>query len=364
MAENGYKIEIGTREFESMIQTSTAPTASGSSHHSSNDPPPGVVYTASTNHFAESTAGSGRTAFSEGGGAMPVFPGGEVHDERIDTLDDLLDAYLERLDGKSLVSARSHFNKWVRPALGDLPLGLVDARRVELLHASIPPKRTANSTVDYLHAAFRCAERWGLIPRGSNPAADRGEYKHRERPRTRILNDDERAQMWAELRNWEESGRPARVLCSQAIQFLAVTGLRKGEIIGLPRAEIALEAQIPTAYIENTKTGEPKHVYLSPATVDLVQRIETEGNLFPWKTTRSLDLAWRELRKVCGFPDAVLHDLRRTYWSLVGEAGVSVEDACATSGHRDMRVHVKHYRQVSDKRKAEIAAIGADAMVN
>lgn len=280
------------------------------------------------------------------------------------TLNDLLDDYLERLSGKTLISASSHFNKWVRPELGDLPPDQVSPRIVEMLHASIPPKRTANATVDYLHAAFRCAERWGEIPRGTNPAADRGEYRNRERQRTRILNADERRRKWAKLREWEASGKRSRVLRSQAIQLLALTGMRKGEIIGLPRSEITLEAQIPTAYIENTKTGEPKHVYLAAEAVDLVRRIDTEGNLFPWRTARPLDLAWRELREICGFPDAVLHDVRRTYWSLVGEAGVSVEDACATSGHSSMKVHVKHYRHISDERKAKIAAIGAAAMVN
>lgn len=362
MAENWRKMAVGIGEFETMTGT----TEFWSPDRSSDDLPSGVVYTYATSNGQWQQQGSGGTVAPEGGEVMGALPSFAVRDERIDTLNDLLDAYLERLDGSSLVTARSHFNKWVRPALGDLPLGLVDARRVELLHASISAsaKRTANSTIDYIHAAFRCAERWGLISRGSNPAADRGEYRNKERPRTRILNEQERVRMWAKLREWGASGKRSRVLRSQGIQLLGWTGLRKSEIIGVPRSEIALEAQIPTIYIENTKTDEPKHVYLAPAAVDLIRRIDTEGNLFPWTTTKPLDLAWRELRQVCGFPDAVLHDLRRTYWSLVGEAGISVEDACATSGHASMRVHTKHYRHVSDKRKAKIAAIGAAAMVN
>lgn len=334
----------------------------GWSGRSSNNPPPGVVYTMATSNDQWQRSGPGGGSLPEGGGTMGLPLPEPACAER--TVDDLLDDYLERLDGASLITARSMFNKWVRPAIGQLPIADVTPRTLELLHGSIPPKRTANATVDWLHAAFRKAERWGEIPRGANPAADRGAYKYRERRRTRILSADERAILWPKLYEWEASGKRPRVLRSQAIQLLAHTGLRKGEIIGLPRSEVSLEAQIPTIYIENTKTDEPKYVYLAPTAVDLIRRIKTEGNLFPWKTVRPLDLAWRELREVCGFPDVVLHDVRRTFWSLVGEAGVPVEDACATSGHASMRVHVKHYRHISEERKAKIAAIGAAAMVN
>lgn len=292
----------------------------------------------------------------------PVLSLEEVRPSR--TVSHLLDAYIGKLSGNTLISARSLLNKWARPAIGHMPISEVTPYHLEQLHASIPPKRAANLVVDYLHSAFRPAERWGWIPRGTNPAAYRGEYKHQNRARRRILSDGERGLMWEYLEAEEASGARHRVLRSQAIQLLGTTGLRKGEIIGLPWSEVALEAQIPTAYIEHTKTNEPKYCYLSPQAVEILHRIETEGTVFPWGTTNPLDVAWRELREACGFPDVVLHDLRRTYWSLVGESGVPVEDACATSGHRDMKVHVRHYRQVSDKRKAEIAAIGAAAMVN
>lgn len=325
--------------------------------------PEGGVDSASTNHDTATEPGAGGTAHgAEGGGAMPVFSLEEVRPEHI--VSDLLDTYLEGLAGESLISARSLFRKWVRPAIGHMAVAEVTPYHVEQLHASIPPKRSANAVVDYIHAAFRRPERWGWIPAGTNPARYRGEYKHRMKPRRYVLSADERHLMWEWLADEEASGIRHRVLRSQALQLLATTGLRKGEIIGLPWSELALEAQIPTAYIEHTKTGEGKHCYLSPQAVDILQRVDTEGNVFPWKTAQPLDLAWKEMRATCGFPHAVLHDLRRTYWSLIGESGVPVEDACATSGHSDMRVHVKHYRQVSDKRKAEIAAIGAAAMVN
>lgn len=294
---------------------------------------------------------------------MPVLSL-EAVAQPVRTVSTLLDAYLESLSGQTLISARSLFRKWVRPAIGHLPVAEVTSYHLEQLHASIPPKGSANSAINYLHAAFRRAERWGWIVPGTNPARYRGEYKHPVRPRRRILSPTERAAMWSHLRAEEDSGIRHRVLKSQAIQLAAVTGLRKGELIGLPWNEVSLEAQIPTAYIERTKTGESKYCHLPPQAVDLLLRIDTKGNVFPWSTPHPMDVAWRELREACGFPDVVLHDLRRTYWSLVGESGVPVEDACATSGHADMRVHVRHYRHLSDKRKAEIAAIGAAAMVN
>lgn len=363
MSDNGYRMEIGLGEFEDMIQTDTASTTPSRlfswSHLLADD---GVDSAATSNCLAAET-GAGGTPPAEGGGAMSIVLSlEEVRPKRI--VSDLLDTYEECLTGESLISARSLFRKWVRPAIGHMPVADVTPYHIEQLHASIPPKRSANAVVDYIHAAFRRPERWGWIPAGTNPARYRGEYKHRMKPRRYVLSADERHLMWEWLGNEEVSGIQHRVLRSQAIQILATTGLRKGEIIGLPWSEVALEAQIPTAYIEHTKTGEGKYCYLSPQAVDILQRVDTEGNVFPWKTAQPLDLAWKEMRATCGFPNAVLHDLRRTYWSLIGESGVPVEDACATSGHADMRVHVKHYRQVSDKRKAEIAAIGAAAMVN
>lgn len=362
MADYGCRIKVDSGTFEIMEQTDTASTAS-TLFALSSVLPGNRVNSVETAHFTEPRSGSGGTAAPEGGEAMSVVLSLEkVLPER--TVSSLLNDYEQGLSGQTLISARSLFRKWVRPAIGHLPVGEVTTHHLEQLHASIPPRGSANAVVNYLHAAFRKAERWGEIPAGANPARYRGEYKHRLRPRTYILTAGERRLMWEWLEAEEASGARHRVLRSQAIQLLALTGLRKGEIIGLPWAEVALEAQIPTAYIEHTKTGEPKHCYLSPQAVDLLLRVGTKGNVFPWRTPHPLNVTWGELREACGFPHAVLHDLRRTYWSLVGESGVPVEDACATSGHADMKVHVRHYRQVSDKRKAEIAAIGAAAMVN
>lgn len=278
------------------------------------------------------------------------------------TVGDLLDLYLESLHGVTLRDCRSLLNKWVRPAIGHLPVDKVTSYHLEQLHRSIPPKGSANAVVNYLHAAFRRAERWGWIPPATNPARYRGEYRHPERPRKRILVADERRRMWKYLGVEESSGVRHRVLRSQAIQLLALTGLRKSEILDLPWTAVDLDAEIPTAYIAKTKTDEPKSCYLSPEAIDLLRRVDTEGTVFPWLTPHPMDVFWRALRKACGMEGVVLHDLRRSFWSAAGEAGVPTEDACATSGHSNMKVHAKHYRHVSESRRSEIAALCSSAM--
>lgn len=282
------------------------------------------------------------------------------------TVGDLLDVYIESLTGNTKRDCRSLLNKWATPALGHMPVDQVTSYHVEQLHAAIPPTRAANTVVDWLHAAFRRAERWAWIPRGTNPAAYRGEYKHPERPRRRVLSADERRLMWEHLEAEEASGVRFRILRSQAIQLLALTGMRKSEFLGVPWDAIDLDGEIPAAYITEHKTarrtGEDKVCYLSPEAVDLLRRIDTEGNVFPWKTACPLDKAWRELRKACGLEGTVIHDLRRTFWTLAGNAGVSVEDSAATAGHKNLRVHVDHYRVVSKSRRSEIAALCSSAM--
>lgn len=280
------------------------------------------------------------------------------------TVEDLIREYLSVTDSEQ---ARKWLEDYALPAIGSLPLSELTPRRVEQLHASIDAPCVANRVVDALHAALRKGERWGIVD--SNPARWRSDYKHPEKPRERVLSLRERGRLWQELARLEASDTPTRHgadwrMRSLAVQVLALTGLRCGEVIGLPWASVMLDADPPRIALTKTKAGK-KECYLSPLAVKVLGRVDTprDGLVFPWKSRKPVWTCWEHLRHECRFPDARIHDLRRTFWTVVGEAGVDPATAAAASGHGSVDVHVRHYRMVSAARRAEVMAVGGQAMM-
>lgn len=196
-------------------------------------------------------------------------------------------------------------------------------------------KGTASRTVGLLGAIFSYAVRHRI--RDDNPV--RGIVRFADGRRERRLNEAEYRILGEALAKAEVAGIwPAAV---SAARFLALTGWRSGEALGLRWTEIDLERR--TATLGDTKTGRSVRP-VSRAACDLLCGVTRAGDLvFP--ATRGngrmsgFPSLWARITKLGPLPAEVTpHTLRHSYASLAADLGYSEPTIAALIGHKGQSI--------------------------
>ena len=126
--------------------------------------------------------------------------------------------------------------------------------------------------------------------------------------RDRVLTDEELAEVIL----------AARLMPSPyggIVEFLALTGQRRGEVAGMIWDEIDLKQRLWTIPKQRAKNGKAHLVHLSRSAFALLNRLDTrEGFVFPSsnKPFNAFGNAKRELDDLSGVTSWRIHDLRRT----------------------------------------------------
>jgi len=129
-----------------------------------------------------------------------------------------------------------------------------------------------------------------------------------------------------------------------------LTGLRLGELEALRAADVTGDA----VHVRHSKSGKPRSVPLNPEGkalfAELVQGKTTDAVLFAPVSRVAVSRAMRTAGKAAGIdPPATFHDLRRSYGSLLINAGVSGDHIQTLLGHADQRMTRRHYAHLLDK---------------
>ena len=218
----------------------------------------------------------------------------------------------------------------------------------------------ANRAVAILSRLLGIAEKEGWRVQGTNPCGQL--EKPTEKPRKRVLSAEDYAALGAAMVALVSAGSTdgkAKVdkLDPQAadlIRFLALSGLRKSEALGLRFADVDLERGVMR--FEEHKTSEQTGTKVLPLNIHLraiIQRRSSQklgGYVFPGRKLNGdpivgLAKMWARVIEAAGLKDVTPHDLRRTFMSTSTELGYPTAIGDTLLGHslgkiRDTYVHL------------------------
>jgi integrase len=226
------------------------------------------------------------------------------------------------------------------PAFGTRQLPRITKRDVSALHRAIYDEVSATSANRYLatlSGMFTQAIEWGFLT--ENPA--RGIRKFTEGgARDRVLNSGEIERFARALH------KVMHLPQGRAIYLLLTMGLRKSEVLSMRWSNVDFERRSVYIPIESSKTKTARSTAMNSAAYDILSKMYRERTsesdwVFP-SASKSGHL--QEVRKTftritqeAGIEGLRLHDLRRSFASILINQGVSIYEVRDLLGHRDVR---------------------------
>ena len=220
---------------------------------------------------------------------------------------------------------------------------------------------TATRSIGLLGAIFAYAVDNGI--RSDNPA--HRIRKFAENKRERRLSDAEYKALGEGLRRAGETVWPSAVAC---VRFLALTGWRTGEAVGLRWHDVDIVRR--TATLPNSKTGRSVRP-LSNAACEVLRAMPRLGEsalIFPATRGDGLMLGFKKFARriftLAGVPPAVTpHVLRHSFASLAADLGLSEPTIGALIGHKGQTVTSRYMHAADAVLLAAADAVAAETMI-
>jgi integrase len=215
------------------------------------------------------------------------------------------------------------------------------------------------------HLFTVCKKEWKWCD--DNPVVDVSKPKEPE-GRVRFLSEAERANL---LGACQESQNPVLL---DIVTLAILTGMRRGEILGLCWSEVSFERSEITLPAERVKNGERRTVPLSKqcleillerykdrrANVDLVFPAPAHGNAKP--RTYSITTAFENACTRAGIVNFTFHDLRHTYASYIAmRTGANALELAKLMGHKSISM-TQRYTHLTGDHLAKTNQAMADAV--
>jgi len=135
------------------------------------------------------------------------------------------------------------------------------------------------------------------------------------------------------------------------IPFAIETAMRRGEVAELVWEHVDLD--VGTAYLPDTKNGDPRTVPLSPRALELLKSSEPKdfGSVFSYEA-QSITKAYGRIRKEAGIKGLRFHDLRHEATSRLFEKGLGAADIKLITGHKTYEM-LDRYTHLSARKISE-----------
>lgn len=274
-------------------------------------------------------------------------------DKRTPTLKVFIGAYLEHAKANkresTVVRDRYSLRKllaWV----GDIPLGLVTAQKIDGFHADLINAGAARSgvaiTARHLRAAFSTAEKW--YEGFSSPYRRARRIKVEKTP-PRFYSDKELAGILAEIAKDKDF--------HDLVTVYLLTGMRRSELFYLQARDVDSDAG--TITIRRTKTTWRTIPMSEAVAAILVPRAKQRpvGRLWStWNHPDRITHRWGRLMKSLKMTGR-LHDLRHSFASKLAMSGEDLQTIQAWLGHTDISTTMIYAHLVPDRLRGSFAKL-------
>lgn len=292
-------------------------------------------------------------------------PSLEKQSQRVDiTISELADRYLTDYAAtykkpRSIEHDKYLLASFVIPQLGKIKLKSLTNKDIANLHRKLKNKATtANRCISIISTMLNLAEKWGLRADASSLCKHIDKYPENKRERFLTVEEIERLSNILKEQSYINIELPSVI---HALKLLLLTGCRLSEILTLKWDYIDFAHQ--RINFPDSKTGK-KTVYISPLVIELLQNIEKKENN-PYVITGqvegrhliNLQKPWRRIRKLAGFDDVRIHDLRHSFASIGAASGLSLPIIGALLGHCQTQTTARYAHLIGDPLKEAASLI-------
>lgn len=266
---------------------------------------------------------------------------------------------------------QSQLRRHIVPTLGEAKVDRIEPRHIREWHAGLAAAGLSDVTVAKVYRLLRSILATAVEDRllSSNPCQIKSGVVERSRERP-IPTLDQYHAIYREL--------PDHLAAVAALAAFA--GLRKGEILGLQRRHVDLEAATVRvegalqevtgrgAVVMDPKTAGSRRTVSLPSslvevlTEHLLMHVGPDPDSFLFTNSHGRPIrsstwhpAWDGARKAAGLDELRLHDLRHLAGTLTAQAGATLKETMAWLGHSTVGAALR-YQHVVESRNSEIAA--------
>ena len=143
------------------------------------------------------------------------------------------------------------------------------------------------------------------------------------------------------------------------------TGMRAGEIFGLTWDRVHFKAGYIELRSEDTKTSEPRRIYLAPVLEEMLWRLSKVRHIhhdivftYNGNPLKDIKSAFKRACKRAGIEDFRFHDLRHTFNTNMRKAGVDRSVIMKITGHKTLSMFERYNTIDGDDAREAIKRLG------
>jgi len=209
---------------------------------------------------------------------------------------------------------------------------------------------TINHELACLRHMFTMALKWGKAEK--NPGREVKLFKETQN-KTRILSADEENRLLSYVR----ASIKAKHL--EAIIITALnTGMRKGEILNLKWENVDFKNGYIT--VIETKNNENRNIPMNRQLTAILKNVKDKKQPGEYvfsikgKPFGKVDRAWWKALKESGIENFRFHDMRHTFGSRLGMAGVDIKTIQELMGHKDITMTMRYSHPTPEHKKRAV----------